>query len=199
VFCKKFIEWNDRDTVSVFQHVSSAEIQNEFQYDLILKVTPSLPTFQHRKKRQSYKRDDYIELICPPLNISGSEGVWKGKILNMEISKRWLCLLHTGFLLGLFFDLEDGRRKFFSKMMVNFYSTTRHHFPEDTILHSNQHKNLKSNTHYLYFIFQPILEGDKRRNRVKIEIDTKRERKSSKIKAGIHTSEDYTYPITVTK
>jgi hypothetical protein len=41
-------------------------------------------------------------------------------------------LLHAAFLLGLFFDPEDGGNMFFRN--INFHQTTRRYIPEDRTL-----------------------------------------------------------------
>jgi hypothetical protein len=45
------------------------------------------------------------------------------------------CLLHAGFLLGLFFNPEDGGDMFFPKQWLTL-AGTQHYIPEDRTLHS---------------------------------------------------------------
>jgi hypothetical protein len=54
-----------------------------------------------------------------------------------QIALFWI--LH-GCLLGLRFDPKDE-----GNTSVNFYHTTLHHIPENNVLHSYYHENLKSN------------------------------------------------------
>jgi hypothetical protein len=61
--------------------------------------------------------------------------------INSSLALLATCL-HVGFLLGLFFNPEDGGDMFLRN--IDFQHTTQHYIPEDRPLHNNLCENSKS-------------------------------------------------------
>jgi hypothetical protein len=54
---------------------------------------------------------------------------------------------HTGFLLGVFFDPEDGGNIYSYEMLIDFQYSIQRYIPEDRNLHNHHCESLRSLRH----------------------------------------------------
>jgi hypothetical protein len=85
--------------------------------------------------------------LCSPLKVSWHFG---GTSSGSKQSSAWY-LLHAGFLLGLFFDPEDGGDMFL-RTLVDYQRTTQHYIPEDRTL-----QNCSQSSSSFWMMFQDFI------------------------------------------